>query len=55
MIPPTAEQKMNTEPSWLDLDKVRGLLGWGTQPPSEAKTAEWSLGREAVGYEWSWR
>jgi translocation and assembly module TamB len=55
MIPPTAEQKMNTEPSWLDLDKVRGLLGWGTQSPSEAEAAEWSLGREAVGYEWSWR
>jgi translocation and assembly module TamB len=55
MIPPTAEQKMNTEPSWLDLDKVRGLLGWGTQSPSEGESAEWSLGREAVGYEWSWR
>ena len=55
MIPPTAEQKMNTEPSWLDLDKVRGLLGWGTQTPSEGETAEWSLGREAVGYEWGWR
>jgi hypothetical protein len=55
MIPTTAEQKMNTEPSWLDLDKVRGLLGWGTRSPSEAEAAEWSLGREAVGYEWSWR
>ena len=55
MIPPTAEHKMNTEPSWLDLDKVRGLLGWGTQAPSEGEAAEWSLGREAVGYEWSWR
>jgi hypothetical protein len=52
---PTAEQRMNTEPSWLDLDKVRGLLGWGTQTPSEAEAAEWSLGREAVGYEWGWR
>ena len=52
---PTAEQRMNTEPAWLDLDKVRGLLGWGTQTPSEGETAEWSLGREAVGYEWGWR
>ena len=51
----TAEQKMNTDPSWLDLDKVRGLLGWGTSAPDAASPAEWSLGSEAVGYEWGWR
>ena len=55
IAPPTAEQKMSTEPSWLDLDKVRGLLGWGTTSPDEAAPAEWSLGSEPVGYEWSWK
>lgn len=55
IAPPTAEQKMSTEPSWLDLDKVRGLLGWGTQAPDNKAKTEWSLGRDAVGYEWSWR
>jgi hypothetical protein len=52
LSPLTAEEKMRAEPSWLDLEKVRGLLGWGTAAP---EAAEWSLGREAVGYEWSWR
>ncbi len=52
----TPEQKMNTEPTWLDLEKVRGLLGWGTDsPPDGSSSAEWSLGLEAVGYDWSWR
>ena len=52
----TPEQKMTSEPTWLDLDKVRGLLGWGTDsPPDRSSSAEWSLGGEAVGYEWSWR
>ena len=55
IAPPSAEQKMNSEPSWLDLDKVRGLLGWGTQTAGNEEEAEWSLGREAVGYEWSWK
>ena len=56
LAPLTAEQKMTTEPSWMDLDKVRGLLGWGTAAaPADVAPAEWSLGREAVGYEWSWR
>jgi translocation and assembly module TamB len=55
IAPPTAEQKMSTEPSWLDLDKVRGLLGWGTATPDDAAPAEWSLGSEPVGYEWSWK
>ena len=52
---PTAEQKMSSEPSWLDLDKVRGLLGWGTAAPVATEPVEWSLGSEPVGYEWSWR
>ncbi len=52
---PTAEQKMNTEPSWMDLDKVRGLLGWGTAAPVATESVEWSLGSEPVGYEWTWR
>ncbi|MGA0848740.1 MAG: translocation/assembly module TamB domain-containing protein, partial [Chthoniobacterales bacterium] len=47
LAPLSAEQRMNTEPSWLDLDKVRGLLGWGTTAPDEAAPAEWSLGQEA--------
>ena len=52
----TPEQKMNSEPSWLYLDKVRGLLGWGTDsPPDVSSSTEWSLGSEAIGYEWSWR
>jgi len=55
IAPPSAEQKMSSEPSWLDLEKVRGLLGWGTQAPDNQVTAEWSLGRDAVGYEWSWK
>lgn len=51
----SAEKKMNSEPSWLDLDKVRGLLGWGASAPSPDTSAGWSLGKEAVGFEWSWR
>lgn len=54
-VPLTSEQKMSAEPSWLDLDKVRGLLGWGTDVGDAAAPAEWSLGLEAIGYDWSWR
>ena len=56
LAPLSAEQKMNTEPTWLDLEKVRGLLGWGTDSPADgSSSAEWSLGSDAVRYEWSWR
>lgn len=55
IAPLTAEQKMSTEPAWLDLDKVRGLLGWGTAAPDAEAPVEWSLGNEPVGYEWGWR
>lgn len=53
--PSTPEEKLGAEPSWLDLDKVRGLLGWGTAPvPGHAAT-----GPDAVAapldYGWDWQ
>ena len=54
LAPLTAEEKMRAEPSWLDLGRIRGLLGWGTE--AEASEGErWSLGEEMLGYEWGWR
>ena len=51
----TPEAKMEAEPAWLDLDKIRGLFGWGTDAALEEKTAsEWSLGGEPVGVGWAW-
>jgi hypothetical protein len=47
------EERMKSEPSWLDLGKIRGLLGWGEQ--AEAEVPPWVLGNQAVGYRWSWR
>jgi len=56
MAPLTPEAKMQAEPSWLDLDKIRGLFGWGTESTAEDGSGmEWSLGEEAVGFAWGWR
>jgi hypothetical protein len=56
MAPLTPEAKMQAEPSWLDLDKIRGLFGWGTDNAAQDGAGmEWSLGEEAVGFEWGWR
>ena len=56
LAPLTPEAKMEAEPAWLDLDKIRGLFGWGTDAASEEKTAsERSLGGEPVGFGWTWQ
>ena len=56
MAPLTPAAKMQAEPSWLDLDKIRGLFGWGTENTAEDGSGmEWSLGEEAVGFAWGWR
>lgn len=47
------EERIKTEPSWLDLGKIRGLLGWGEQSAPDA--APWVLGDNATGYTWDWR
>lgn len=44
------EERMKSEPSWLDLAKIRGLLGWGEQ----AEVSPWGLGDQPVSYRWSW-
>jgi translocation and assembly module TamB len=54
--PATPEDKLTAEPSWLELDNIRGLLGWNTGedvPGGEGEAI--SLGGGAAGYEWSWR
>ena len=54
--PATPQDKLTAEPSWLELDSIRGLLGWNTGegvPGAEGEAI--SLGGGAAGYEWSWR
>jgi hypothetical protein len=56
LAPMTLEAKMEAEPAWLDLDKIRGLFGWGTDAVAEDDAAaEWSLGEETVGFGWGWQ
>jgi hypothetical protein len=50
----TPEAKMQAQPSWWDLEKIRGLLGWGRRV-TDAETEEWSLGGEVLSYDWAWR
>lgn len=59
-LPPSArvtpEEKLNSEPSWLELDSIRGLLGWsadGGVPGGESEAV--FPGGAAVGYQWGWR
>jgi hypothetical protein len=42
---------------WLDLEKIRGLLGWGEEVPQAKDGLGGELLRsgEAVSYDWSWR
>lgn len=47
------EERIKSEPSWLDLGKIRGLLGWGEQAAKD--TAPWMLGDNATGYTWDWK
>ncbi|MGA0849425.1 MAG: hypothetical protein ACO3RX_05690, partial [Chthoniobacterales bacterium] len=59
-VPPAAsatpEDKLTAEPSWLELDSIRGLLGWSADgEASGGESAAISLGGAAAGYEWSWR
>jgi hypothetical protein len=56
LAPMTPEAKMEAEPAWLDLDKIRGLFGWGTDAVAEDDAAaDWSLGEETVGFGWGWQ
>lgn len=53
-----AEAKLTSEPSWLDLDRIRGLLGWSTGESGgfeSAEESEWARPAAAVGYEWGFR
>lgn len=51
----TPEAKLQAEPSWLDLEKIRGLLGWGTTANGASASGQWSLESDAVRYEWGWK
>ncbi|MEX1045036.1 MAG: translocation/assembly module TamB domain-containing protein [Chthoniobacterales bacterium] len=54
----TPADKLAAEPSWLELDKVRGLLGWSTEAgggTAGGDLPDWSLGEQLVGYEWGFR
>jgi len=56
--PATPADKLAAEPAWLELDKVRGLLGWKTEDGDvvgEGDFPDWSLGEQLVGYEWDFR
>ena len=56
--PATSADKLAAEPSWLELDKVRGLLGWKTEAGggvAGGDLPDWSLGEQLVGYEWGFR
>ena len=54
--PASPEDKLTAEPSWLELDNIRGLLGWSTGGDVSGGEGEAiSLGGGAAGYEWSWR
>ena len=56
LAPMTPEAKMEAEPTWLDLDKIRGLFGWWTDAVAEDDAAaEWSLGDKTVGFGWAWQ
>ena len=52
---PTPAAKLNSDPSWLDLQKIRGLFGWGTEENPDNVSAQWNLGSESIGYEWDWK
>lgn len=55
LAPLTPGEKLQAEPSWLDLDRLRGLLGWGTGPATLVPASEpWSLGSDPMSYEWAW-
>jgi len=56
--PATPADKLAAEPSWLELDTVRGLLGWNTEAAAggpEGETPDWTLGDRVIGYEWDLR
>ena len=54
--PATPADKLTAEPSWLELDNIRGLLGWNTgEGVSGGEGGEISPGGGTTGYEWNWR
>jgi hypothetical protein len=56
--PPALAERLNAEPAWLDLGRIRGLLGWatgGTDGAGAADDADWTQAAAAVGYEWGFR
>ena len=56
ITPPSPEAKLNADPAWLDMQKIRGLLGWGTEAGvADATSQQWSLDDEVIGYEWAWK
>lgn len=54
--PAAPEDKLTAEPSWLELESIRGLLGWNTggTAADEAGGAV-SPGGGSASYDWSWR
>jgi hypothetical protein len=56
IAPPTPEAKLNADPAWLDMQKIRGLFGWGTEAETaDATPQQWSLADEAISYDWNWK
>jgi|GEM_PF-1606914 len=54
--PATPADKLAAEPSWLELDNLRGLLGWPTgEGASGGEGGEIFLGGGTAGYKWNWR
>ena len=54
--PLTPEGKLQAEPSWLDMERISGLLGWGTETVTkEGAVEQWSLSGEVLSYEWGWK
>jgi len=53
---PSPEAKLNADPAWLDMQKIRGLFGWGTEAETaDSTTPQWKLDDEAISYEWDWK
>jgi len=54
VAPRTPEEKMQEDPSWFDLGRIRGLLG--RDPDSgDGAAGPWRIGEDALAYEWGWR
>lgn len=55
IAPLTPEEKLRSEPGWSGLDRIRGLLGWGTTDEPVDQDEPWRLGVDVIHYEWAWQ